>query len=190
MEQDLNDRQQSDIQKLNKTTRPATPPKEEVEEVDSEVDEDLSPFKRITQEIIDTASTKYLDQSNANIAPSRGSTAIVQYDYERGEENEIDLVDGELITNIEFIHEDWWSGYNAQGKAGLFPSNYVELEDISAVDMARADSAIPPKTIPTVVSGITATAQYDYEAAEDNELSFTEDDIITNIVSPIRLYNV
>ena len=84
-------------------------------------------------------------------------------------------------------------GQNSQGETGLFPSNYVELvED----DDAAAGSAVPPPPAPArdepaaahaapapaAAGGQTATAQYDYEAAEDNELSFPDGAKITNVV--------
>ena len=85
-------------------------------------------------------------------------------------------------------------GTNAQGERGLFPANYVELvED----DNAGAPAAPPLPTHPSAAqepepaaapshaaasSGPTATALYDYDAAEDNELSFPEGATITGLV--------
>ncbi|KAK2682683.1 SH3 domain [Fusarium oxysporum f. sp. vasinfectum] len=86
--------------------------------------------------------------------------AVIQYDYEKAEDNEIDLIEGDVVTNIDMVDEDWWMGTNSRGESGLFPSNYVEL------------------------AGHTAVALYDYEAAEDNELSFPEDATITNLEFP------
>jgi drebrin-like protein len=54
-------------------------------------------------------------------------TATAQYDYEAAEDNELSFPEGAKITDVEFPDEDWWSGsYN--GKHGLFPANYVELD--------------------------------------------------------------
>ncbi|KAG9588399.1 hypothetical protein KCU86_g3041, partial [Aureobasidium melanogenum] len=93
------------------------------------------------------------------------------------------------------VDEDWWMGQNSQGETGLFPSNYVELvED----DGAAAGGAAPPPpapihdepaathapAAPAAAGGQTATAQYDYEAAEDNELSFPDGAKITDVEFP------
>lgn len=123
-----------------------------------------------------------------------GYRAVIQYDYEKAEDNEIDLVEGEYVTNIEMVDDDWWMGTNSRGESGLFPSNYVEVVE----DDESAAAAPPPPPAPAAepepeppapaaapaAAGPTATALYDYEAAEDNELSFPEDATITNLEFP------
>ncbi|KAF7586486.1 hypothetical protein BBP40_008802 [Aspergillus hancockii] len=122
--------------------------------------------------------------------------ALVQYDYEKAEDNEIELREGEYVTDIEMVDQDWWLGSNSRGERGLFPSNYVELvEDDqqhsspseprthksgAVTQEPTVESAPPPILNPA--SGPTATALYDYEAAEDNEISFPEGAEITQIV--------
>ncbi|KAJ4860224.1 variant SH3 domain-containing protein [Trichoderma breve] len=129
-----------------------------------------------------------------------GKRALVQYDYEKAEDNEIDLVEGEYVTNIDMVDDDWWMGTNVRGESGLFPSNYVELvEDDAAAPPppaapvaarepepapAPVAPAAPPAAPASAAAGPTATALYDYEAAEDNELSFPEDATITNLEFP------
>jgi drebrin-like protein len=111
-----------------------------------------------------------------------GKRAIVLYDYEKAEDNEIDLHEDEVVTDIDFVDEDWWMGFNSKNEMGLFPSNYVKLvEDDAppAAPMSSADSSkLPVQAAPQLneeeahelVEGAnrTATAQFDYEAAEDN----------------------
>lgn len=146
-----------------------------------------------------------------------GKRAMIQYDYDKAEDNEIDLREGEYVTNIDMVDEDWWMGTNSRGESGLFPSNYVELvaDDPTPAPSAApaaspAPAAAPPQSAPAPAAasqGRTATALYDYEAAEDNgksyslldhtrtsvdltdvpcnlELSFNENDKITNIEFP------
>src|SRR5262249_54428879 len=109
----------------------------------------------------------------------RGKVALIEYDYSKAEDNEIDLVDGENVTKLDMVDEDWWMGTNSQGETGLFPSNYVKLvEEEEAAPPAPAPAAAPapapaasPAPAPVAAAasaGPTATAMYDYEAAEDN----------------------
>jgi len=117
--------------------------------------------EREEQEKINSKAT------NANT--STGDSAVVTFDYEPQEENEIALVEGEVITNIIQLDEGWWQGENGKGEVGLFPSNYVELMPASADAPAASNNTA------------SAIAIYDYEAQEENEISFKEGDIITNL---------
>jgi hypothetical protein len=129
-----------------------------------------------------------------------GQRAVIIYDYEKAEDNEVELREGEFVTNIEFVDEDWWMGQNSHGESGLFPSNYVELvqDDGNADEDTGAGIPPPPRhpaeedehahsggppAPPSGGGAPTATAVYDYEAAEDNELSFPEGATITHVVS-------
>lgn len=115
---------------------------------------------------------------------SSGQRAIVVYDYEKAEDNEIDLREDEYVTDIDMVDEDWWLGTNSQGDRGLFPSNYVKVvdeddQDVTVAQQIPEPAAVPapnpvPASSPAAVqpsapsAGPTATAQFDYEAAEDN----------------------
>ncbi|PSR77673.1 hypothetical protein BD289DRAFT_445114 [Coniella lustricola] len=126
-------------------------------------------------------------------APS-GKRAVIEYDYEKAEDNEIELKEGEYVTNIEMVDDDWWMGTNSQGESGLFPSNYVTLvEDGGADDADAGHTAAPspppaavhePEPEPAAGGGAVATALFDYEPAEDNELGFAEGDKITDLEFP------
>jgi len=43
------------------------------------------------------------------------------YPRQATEDNEMTLVEGEYIEQIEEIDEGWWSGVGPGGKSGLFP---------------------------------------------------------------------
>jgi len=116
------------------------------------------------------------EQMNAKATASNGSSgdcAVVSFDYEPQEENEIALVEGEIIKNIIQLDEGWWQGENNKGEVGLFPSNYVEL--------MPATSAPVSAPAPAANNTPSAIALYDYDAQEENEISFKEGDIITNL---------
>ncbi|CCK72055.1 Abp1p KNAG_0I02700 [Huiozyma naganishii CBS 8797] len=56
--------------------------------------------------------------------------ALAEYDYDAGEENELTFVEKDKIINIEFVDDDWWLGeLERNGEKGLFPSNYVSLQN-------------------------------------------------------------
>jgi hypothetical protein len=135
-----------------------------------------------------------------DVSESGKLRALVQYDYEKAEDNEVDLREGEYVTEIDMVDKDWWLGVNARGERGLFPSNYVEIVEDDEQSHAEPDTqthaatAVAPEPVPEPVSESaspaesrnkpTAKALYDYEAAEDNELSFPDGAEIKNIVSP------
>lgn len=119
-----------------------------------------------------------------------GPRARIQFDYEKAEDNEIELREGELVTDINMVDEDWWMGVNSKGEKGLFPANYVEvLPDETTQNEPEptlAATVIPPPPAPAAAPAATAptaTALYDYEAAEDNEISFPENAKISDVVS-------
>jgi hypothetical protein len=58
---------------------------------------------------------------------SEGIGAVALYDYQKDEDNEIDLREGENISNVTDLGEGWYSGTNSLGYTGLFPGNYVQL---------------------------------------------------------------
>ncbi|KAI5309409.1 hypothetical protein KEM55_003299 [Ascosphaera atra] len=129
----------------------------------------------------------------APAAGGSGITARAEYDYEKAEDNEIDLAENEIVRDIQKVDEDWWLGTNGKGETGLFPSNYVvEIEggaDASADASAAAPVPAAPAPVPAAGAGAaagkpTATSMYDYEAAEDNELGFPEGAKIVNVEFP------
>ncbi|CRK25247.1 hypothetical protein BN1708_014202 [Verticillium longisporum] len=150
----------------------------------------------------DRPTTQELSEANIPAAQppagaqAGGQRALIQYDYEKAEDNEVELREGQYVTNIEMVDEDWWMGTNSKGESGLFPSNYVELvedepEQASAAAPAPAARSLPPPAPAQAepepqpqAAGRTATALFDYEAAEDNELGFRENDKITDIEFP------
>lgn len=65
-------------------------------------------------------------------AQTSGKKAIVEYDYEKAEDNEIELKEGEYVTNIEMVDDDWWMGENERGETGLLYETGVAIPELSA----------------------------------------------------------
>ncbi|KAI9652507.1 MAG: hypothetical protein M1829_001523 [Trizodia sp. TS-e1964] len=119
---------------------------------------------------------------------ARGRYALVVYDYEKDEDNELALQEGEHIKNIDIVDESWWMGENSRGETGLFPSNYVELLE-NEEEIANTTNEVETPSPNSAPDGIkvtarSATAIYDYQAAEGNELSFPEGAKITSVEFP------
>lgn len=127
--------------------------------------------------------------ATATMAAGKDERARAEFDYDAQEDNEISFQEGEILTDIQKLDPDWWMVTNSKGQQGLVPSNYLQLIEDDAPMPVAAPAAAPVSAAPAAAAapahsqGKTAVAMYDYEAGEDNEISFPEDAIITNIVS-------
>ncbi|KAJ3148444.1 Unconventional myosin-Ie [Geranomyces variabilis] len=59
--------------------------------------------------------------------PKKGPTCKALYDYEASEADELSFKTGAVISITNKDDEGWWQG-ELNGRKGLFPANYVELE--------------------------------------------------------------
>lgn len=62
-----------------------------------------------------------------NTEENLGYSAVALYDYQASADDEISFDPDDIITNIEMIDEGWWRGL-CHGQYGLFPANYVSLQ--------------------------------------------------------------
>ena len=53
------------------------------------------------------------------------------YDYVAGEEDELSIKQGEIITDVVKHDGGWWEG-TINGRKGMFPDNFVKVSDITA----------------------------------------------------------
>lgn len=61
-------------------------------------------------------------------AEPEGPSAVALYDYDAGEDNEITFKEGQVIHDIQFVSDDWWSGLAPDGTAvGLFPGKFPTI---------------------------------------------------------------
>ncbi|XP_028967534.1 protein nervous wreck [Galendromus occidentalis] len=138
------------------------------------------------------------DWSSAQL--SAGCRCVAIYTYEAANEDELSFVENE---ELECVHEGdgdgWIRARNAQGQEGYIPANYVQQsenqgggESFSAVAYDDAATPVPPTSLPASLTPAThqqsqqpyCRALYDYESTCEDELSFSEGDVI-RIVSKL-----
>jgi len=110
--------------------------------------------------------------SDPNNAKSAISSAIVKYNYQAQQLDELSLVKGNRILILEKSGDGWWRG-QCGNKIGWFPSNYTqeELEDPHTYCMAE-------NVIDIMV------AMYSFKAQNDTELSFEKGERLEIIDRP------
>lgn len=62
-------------------------------------------------------------------AGKSANSAVAIYEYVANDSDEISFEVDDLITQIEKIDEGWWIGCNKHGIKGMFPSNYVQMNE-------------------------------------------------------------
>ncbi|KAF8627061.1 hypothetical protein AX17_006401 [Amanita inopinata Kibby_2008] len=104
---------------------------------------------------------------------SQGLTAVAMYDFKAVLEGEMDLVEGERIEQIITSDDEWWYGVGTGGKRGIFPRSYV-----TAIKQENEPRRLE---MPVGNNGVSAIAIYDFDALDDDDISFSEGDRITHI---------
>ena len=64
--------------------------------------------------------------ANHKNEPPATPCARALYDYEGEDEDDLQFKEGDLITLIERVDENWFLG-ELNGRDGIFPENYVEV---------------------------------------------------------------
>ncbi len=62
----------------------------------------------------------------STICPSPFLQVVVVYAYEAQGGEELELVEGDVITIISREDDVWWCGQLSDGRKGMFPSAYVQ----------------------------------------------------------------
>jgi hypothetical protein len=111
--------------------------------------------------------------------------AEVLFEYEKSQDDELDLEVGEVIYNVKEVDDGWCEGTKKNGKMGMFPDNFVKLRPVTtppaAVSRPAAKAPPPdptPSDPPVVVrsAGLInktrrAKVSFSYAAENTDELS-------------------
>ncbi|KAK3099484.1 hypothetical protein FSP39_005124 [Pinctada imbricata] len=113
---------------------------------------------------------------------THGTTLCVAlYDFQSNDPGDLNFVTGDKIEIIEKLGDEWLKG-KLNGKEGIFPSNFVKIEEVENVPRNETPEPKPVFTIdsPQTSDDIatTGTALYDFNGQNDSELSFKAGDII------------
>lgn len=135
----------------------SAPQEQEQEEEEEEEEEEKAPAAEAAPPTLPSRSEP---EPSTTEGASDGAPieAVALFDYAKDDDNELALTENEKITVLEFSHEEWWLGRDSKGNEGLFPAEYVQ-----------------------VLKKPYAITLYEYEATEDNELTFPEGVYITDI---------
>lgn len=112
--------------------RKAFPPpsaRQQVQEPEPEEEEEASEPEQVPEPEEEEEEEEEVPEPEEEEETEKQYTAIAEYDYDASEGNELSFKEGDKITILDFIDDDWWLGETESGDKGLFPSNYVTLEE-------------------------------------------------------------
>ncbi|XP_015925212.1 SH2/SH3 adapter protein dreadlocks [Parasteatoda tepidariorum] len=119
------------------------------------------------------------------------TTAIVKYNYEAQQADEISLVKGSRVVVMEKSSDGWWKGESCNLQVGWFPSNYVleepkDVPDISC-NLPPDEEPISTATYQNVLQGNDiVVALYPFVSQSDEELSFQKGEQLEVVERPLN----
>ena len=70
--------------------------------------------------------TNLLKQMFTNMVKKTTCVALVKYNYQADNSDELNLKVGDEIVDVGFVEPGWCQG-NLNGQVGMFPDNFVEV---------------------------------------------------------------
>ena len=121
----------------------------------------------------------HLPSSMPDPASPQILTVLVKHAYQDQSFQEINLIEGEYIYDVEQSDGKWWRGTTVDGKRGFFPASYVK--EIPTPDEAEEPPPrFPVRPAPKMRIPITDVTP-PYGAQEDNETHLIEGEYIYNV---------
>ncbi|KAF4096240.1 SH3 domain-containing protein 19 [Onychostoma macrolepis] len=101
---------------------------------------------------------------------------VARFAFE-GEEGELSFAEGDVITLIEYVNEEWGRGL-LNGQTGIFPLSFIQaIEETEALPRKPAlESPAPPAGART-----TGRALYDFTPECEDELCLKEGDVVCDL---------
>lgn len=117
-----------------------------------------------------------LNDKSTNNIPFSTLSGTVLYDFQAETTSELSLKEGHIVTDIQVIDDDWWSG-TLNGATGMFPKVFVELLD-SSTSQQQSDNSLVTQTLSSLPA---ATVLYSFTAVNPEEISLSEGQKVTVI---------
>ncbi|XP_031416068.1 SH3 domain-containing protein 19 isoform X2 [Clupea harengus] len=119
-----------------------------------------------------TAYSQHETPLNTQPEPSGNGGMQVQvlYDFIPEGQGELCLMAGDVVCEVEQLDSEWYLG-TVRGARGFFPINYVKVMSTAPTTVAKA---LPE----ALSSGPRCMARFSFEAERDDELMFSEGDVI------------
>ena len=111
--------------------------------------------------------------------PGGSAWARATYEFEGEAADELTLYPNDIVFLIGKVGTDWYEGV-AYGHQGIFPKAFVEV----VIDVKPPPAVVAPKRPRPVrpqhprEAAPRAVALYDYDAVQDDEISFGAGDIL------------
>ncbi|KAG7323368.1 hypothetical protein KOW79_013070 [Hemibagrus wyckioides] len=94
-----------------------------------------------------------------------------------GEDGELTFHDGDVITLIAYVNEEWGRG-SLNGRTGIFPLNFVQLVQESPAKKSTPESHAP---VVRVGEGQAGRALYDFTPESEDELCLKVGDVVSSL---------
>lgn len=118
----------------------------------------------------DATSEKQIQQGTQN------RLVVACFAFE-GEEAELSFSEGDVITLIEYVNEEWGRG-SLNGRTGIFPLSFIQ-----AAEETEASPGKPALEAPAPPAGVSSKgrALYDFTAECEDELCLKAGDIVCDL---------
>ncbi|XP_059409384.1 SH3 domain-containing protein 19 [Carassius carassius] len=129
-----------------------------------------------------TNMTSYpVTQKNSSFSGMVENTGSLQvqalYDFTPEGPGELMLKAGDVVSNVELLDSEWYMG-TCRNITGFFPINYVKPLNKPGTFAPASSNEWKSKPSPDPVRGPRCVARFDFEGEQNDELSFSEGDVI------------
>ncbi|XP_030004832.1 SH3 domain-containing protein 19 isoform X1 [Sphaeramia orbicularis] len=121
----------------------------------------------------DVSPSQSVKPARSDGRDSNGLKVKALHDFDPEGPGELALRAGDVVSMVEQVDNEWYKG-TCRGSTGYFPINYVQVLSDSPKPLPERKGKTPSAT----VSGPRCVARFDFEGEHDDELSFSEGDVI------------